>query len=95
MPASGKLLFIDKYSPSSKILKIALLEKKKNQIYLEANMYLKEVEICPNCGEKSKILKRQPYGDGMVKYSFNCPKCKLFYASSWKEKKEETMEAKG
>jgi transposase-like protein len=57
-------------------------------------MYLKEVEICPNCGERSKVLKKESYGDGMIKYSFQCPKCKLFYSSSWKEKMVDFPEGK-
>ena len=52
-------------------------------------MYLKEVQMCPNCGAKSNILKKQPYGDSMIKYSLQCPKCKLHYQSSWKETKSE------
>jgi len=52
-------------------------------------MYLKKVQVCPNCHCKAKITKQEQYGDGMIKYSFHCPKCNLRYASSWKKTQAE------
>ena len=50
-------------------------------------MYLERAKVCPSCGAKAKVLKEEEYGEGMVKYTFQCPKCNIRYSGSWKKEK--------
>ena len=53
----------------------------------QREMYLEKVKVCPSCGAKAKVLKEEEYGGGMVKYTFQCPKCNIRYSGSWKKEK--------